>query len=150
MTAGAEPAAVRKPRADAERNRARLLETAKAAFADKGSAASLDEIVIAVAEPITAMAVRAWPADFPEDIATLRRVPYESRADSVMYCQVLAQLGRERGWSVLTYNARDVEGEAARWLGHRADDVLLGPRTSLGPPWAKDHRMALAATIVAS
>ena len=39
-----EPAAIRKPRADAERNRVRLLETAKAAFAEKGSGASLDEI----------------------------------------------------------------------------------------------------------
>ena len=39
-----EPAAVRKPRADAERNRIRLLETAKATFAEKGSGASLDEI----------------------------------------------------------------------------------------------------------
>jgi AcrR family transcriptional regulator len=39
-----EPAAVRKPRADAERNRVRLLETAKAAFAAKGPGASLDEI----------------------------------------------------------------------------------------------------------
>jgi len=39
-----EPAAVRKPRADAERNRIRLLETAKAAFAEKGSGVSLDEI----------------------------------------------------------------------------------------------------------
>ena len=39
-----ESAAVRKPRADAQRNRIRLLETAKAAFAEKGSAASLDEI----------------------------------------------------------------------------------------------------------
>jgi AcrR family transcriptional regulator len=39
-----EAVAVRKPRADAERNRVRLLETAKAAFAEKGSAASLDEI----------------------------------------------------------------------------------------------------------
>jgi AcrR family transcriptional regulator len=39
-----EPAAVRRPRADAERNRVRLLETAKAAFAEKGSGASLDEI----------------------------------------------------------------------------------------------------------
>jgi AcrR family transcriptional regulator len=39
-----EPAGARKPRADAERNRARLLETAKAAFAQKGSGASLDEI----------------------------------------------------------------------------------------------------------
>jgi AcrR family transcriptional regulator len=39
-----EKPAVRKPRADAARNRARLLETAKAAFAEKGSGASLDEI----------------------------------------------------------------------------------------------------------
>jgi AcrR family transcriptional regulator len=37
-------AAARKPRADAQRNRIRLLETAKAAFAEKGAAASLDEI----------------------------------------------------------------------------------------------------------
>lgn len=34
----------RKPRADAQRNRARLLKTAKAAFAEKGAEASLDEI----------------------------------------------------------------------------------------------------------
>jgi AcrR family transcriptional regulator len=38
------PVAVRRPRADGERNRVRLLETAKAAFAEKGSGASLDEI----------------------------------------------------------------------------------------------------------
>jgi AcrR family transcriptional regulator len=44
VTDEGEFAAVRKPRADAERNRVRLLETAKAAFAEKGSAASLDEI----------------------------------------------------------------------------------------------------------
>jgi AcrR family transcriptional regulator len=39
-----EQAALRKPRADAERNRLRLLEAAKAAFAEKGAGASLDEI----------------------------------------------------------------------------------------------------------
>ena len=44
MADESEPTAVRKPRADAERNRLRLLETAKAAFAEKGSGASLDEI----------------------------------------------------------------------------------------------------------
>jgi AcrR family transcriptional regulator len=37
-------APARKPRADAQRNRIRLLETAKAAFAEKGPGASLDEI----------------------------------------------------------------------------------------------------------
>jgi AcrR family transcriptional regulator len=38
------PSAVRKPRADAERNRLRLMEVAKAAFAEKGADASLEEI----------------------------------------------------------------------------------------------------------
>src|SRR5262249_4871350 len=37
-------ATARKPRVDAQRNRIRLLETAKAAFAEKGPRASLDEI----------------------------------------------------------------------------------------------------------
>ena len=44
MADESEPAVVRRPRADAKRNRIRLLETAKAAFAEKGSGASLDEI----------------------------------------------------------------------------------------------------------
>jgi len=93
--------------------------------------------------------VRAWPADFPGDIALQRRVPYESRADSVMYCQVLAELAHARGWAVHQYSAKDVETDAARILGDRAEAVLHGPRTTLGPPWSKDHRLALAATIVA-
>jgi AcrR family transcriptional regulator len=41
---GRKAATARKQRADAQRNRTRLLETAKAAFAEKGSGASLDEI----------------------------------------------------------------------------------------------------------
>ena len=100
--------------------------------------------------PIDSMAVRAWPADFPGDIAVQRRVPYESRADSVMYCVVLAELARDRGWSVVAYDAKSVESEATRLLGERAHEVLHGPRARLGPPWTKDHRMALAATIVGS
>ena len=42
--------------------------------------------------------------------------------------------------------------EAAQWaalLGERAQEVLQGPRAALGPPWTKDHRVALAATVVA-
>jgi hypothetical protein len=112
------------------------------------TSAALDELAASSPEPIASMSLRAWPADFPEDIAVQRRVPYESRADSVMYCQVLAGLARERGWVVHLYNAKDVEVEAVRILGERAEDVLHGPRATLGPPWSKDHRMALAATIV--
>ena len=95
------------------------------------------------------MSLRAWPVDFPTDIAVVRRSPYEARADSVMYREVLAELARARGWDVHLYDAKDVERQAASVLGARADEVLRGPRATLGPPWGKDHRMALAATIMA-
>jgi len=114
----------------------------------RAAAVALDELATAVPEAITALSVRAWPSDFPDDIAVLRRVPYESRADSVMYCQVLAAAARDRGWVVHPFDAKTVEDQATLILGTRAHDVLHGPRARLGPPWSKDHRMALAATIV--
>jgi hypothetical protein len=96
------------------------------------------------------MSLRAWPLGFPADIAVQRRVPYEARADSVMYRQVLADLALARGWHVHLYDAKDVEARAVGKLAGRADEILLGPRATMGPPWARDHRMALAATIVAA
>jgi hypothetical protein len=119
------------------------------ASALRATSASLDELATAVPEPIVSMSLRAWPLDFPDDIAVQRRAPYESHADSVMYRQVLAELARARGWDVHLYDAKNVEGQAASILAERAHDVLHGPRATLGSPWAKDHRMALAATIVA-
>jgi hypothetical protein len=95
------------------------------------------------------MSVRSWPTDFPESIAVQRRAPYESRADSIMYCKALAAVGQRLGWDVHLYDAKHVEAEAARVLGAHADAVLHGPRKALGPPWSKDHRIALAATVVA-
>ncbi|MCB9374036.1 MAG: hypothetical protein H6518_14890 [Microthrixaceae bacterium] len=112
------------------------------------SAAALDDLAADVG-PIDSLSVRAWPDDLPVDIATLRRPPHESRADSAMYCQVLAALAEDRGWTVHRFDARTVEAQAAERLGDRADEVLRGPRKALGPPWAKDHRLALAATVLA-
>ena len=128
---------------------AERLVAAVRASAMRATAASLDQLAAALPGPIRSMSLRAWPPDFPDDIAVRRRVPYEARADSVMYRQVLAELARERGWDVHLFEARSVEGQAAGLLGERAHDVLHGPRATLGPPWAKDHRVALAATIVA-
>lgn len=116
----------------------------------RAASRALGELTASLPAPISSMSLRAWPLDFPGDIAVLRRPPYASRADSVMYCQVLADCAHERGWAVHLYDARDVEAQAARALGSRADQVLHGPRASLGPPWTKDHRMALAATVLAS
>jgi hypothetical protein len=114
----------------------------------RATAAALDELAASLPEPIVSMSLRAWPSDFPTDITVQRRVPYEARADSVMYRQVLAELARDRGWDVHFYEAKNVEAQAASRLAERAEEVLLGPRALLGPPWAKDHRMALAATIL--
>jgi hypothetical protein len=66
-----------------------------------------------------------------------------------MYRQVLADAAHARGWAVHLFDARDAESRAAAVLGARAEEVLAGPRTALGPPWAKDHRTALAATVLA-
>jgi hypothetical protein len=120
------------------------------ASAVRATSGALDELATAVPGPIVSVSLRAWPLDFPADIAVQRRVPYEARADSVMYRQVLAELALARGWDVHLYDARDVEARAVSRLGERADEILLGPRATIGPPWAKDHRMALAATILAS
>lgn len=112
--------------------------------------ASLAALAGDVGERIVSISVRAWPADFPQDVAVQRRVPYESRADSVMYCEILAEVAREVGWDVHLYDAKHVEQEAGRRLGGRAEEVLHGPRAALGPPWSKDHRVALAATVIAA
>ena len=115
------------------------------ASAVRASAVALD----ALPQPIASISLRHWPPDFPTDIETLRRAPYESRADAVMYRQVLAELANERGWPVHLYDAKRVEAQAAGLLGDRAEEVLHGPRSALGPPWNRDHRVALAATVVA-
>jgi len=128
---------------------AALVATARASIV-RATSAALDELSAALPAPIVSISLRAWPLDFPDDIVVLRRPPYESRADSVMYCQVLSECAHVRGWDVHLFDAKDVEAQAARILGPRADGVLCRPRATLGPPWTKDHRIALAATIVAS
>jgi len=112
----------------------------------RASSAAFDELP----DGIVSISLRTWPPDFPEDIAVQRRSPWEARADAVMYRQVLADLATRRGWAVHLYEAKHVIGQAESVLGDRADDVLQGPRARLGPPWTKDHRMALAATITAA
>jgi hypothetical protein len=115
----------------------------------RAASAALDEIAAVLSAPVVSISLRAWPLDFPDDIAVQIRAPYESRADAIMYRQALSELAHARGWDVHLYDAKSVVGQAVSALGDRADEVLLGPRATMGPPWTKDHRIALAATIVA-
>jgi hypothetical protein len=128
---------------------ARLLAEVRASV-HRATSASLNRLAASLPGPVVSMSLRAWPLDFPDDIAVQRRAPYESRADSVMYCQVLSECAHVRAWEVHLFDARNVEAQAARILGERAGDVLRRPRATLGPPWTRDHRIAFAATIVAS
>ena len=116
----------------------------------RAAAAALDALEGALPAPIVSVSLRAWPPDFPADIAVQRRVPWEARADAVMYRQELSELAHARGWAVHLYDAKAVIGQATGLLAERADGVLEGPRARLGPPWTKDHRVALAAAIVAA
>jgi hypothetical protein len=115
----------------------------------RAASAALDELAAAVPDAIRSISLRAWPLDFPQEIAVQRRPPYEARADAVMYRQELSELAHARGWEVHVYDAKAVIDQASRLLAGRAGEVLQGPRARLGPPWTKDHRVALAATIVA-
>jgi hypothetical protein len=128
---------------------AALVEEVRASVA-RATSAAFDALAAALPEPVVSISLRTWPPDFPHDIAVQRRSPYEARADAIMYRQVLAELARARGWDVHLYDAKRVEAEAAARLGDRADHVLRSPRARLGPPWTKDHRVALAATVVAA
>lgn len=119
------------------------------ASVQRATARALDELATAVQGPIESISLRALPSQFPDDVETMMRTPYEARADAVMYRQVLVELVEQREWSVHFYEAKSVLAEAAVVLGDRTDAVIDGPRAALGPPWTKDHRVALAATVVA-
>lgn len=114
----------------------------------RATSTALDGIAATLPGPVVSMSLRTWPPDFPDDIAVQLRPPYEARADAIMYRKILADLAHARDWKVHLYDAKQVEAQAVGILTNRADDVLHGPRATLGPPWTKDHRIALAATIV--
>jgi hypothetical protein len=119
------------------------------ASAVRATSAALAELASTLSGAVESISLRTWPPDFPDDIAVQRRAPYEARADAIMYRQVLAEVARAKGWAVHLYDAKHVVGQAVSTLGERTDEVLQRPRATMGPPWTKDHRTALAATIVA-
>jgi hypothetical protein len=128
---------------------AALVEEVRASVV-RACSAAFDDLAAVLPARVVSISLRSWPADFPDDIAVQRRTPYEARADAIMYRTLVAELARARGWEVHCYEARHVEAQAAEVLGERAEEVLQGPRATLGPPWTKDHRAALAATVIAA
>jgi hypothetical protein len=107
--------------------------------AEKHAAVALEGVATAVPR-ILGIALRARPP-LPPTIAE-RITDYRARnvADWVMYRNALASAAEARGWPVYWYDAKDLNLDA---------DVLQ-LRSAIGPPWSKDHKLAMAAAIVAS
>ena len=110
----------------------------------------LDAVAISVPGRILGVALRQCP-ELPPTIAE-RITDYRAHniADWVMYRQVLAAAAGARGWAVHWYDPKKVfhaASEALRLLDPDAHFLRL--RKSIGPPWGMDHKLAMAAAIVA-
>ena len=100
---------------------------------------------------ILGVALRNCPP-LPPTIAE-RIKDYRARnvADWVMYRKALAAAAAARGWSVHWYDAKKVVGAASQALHvENFDAHFLELRRAVGPPWNNDHKLAMAAAIVAA
>ena len=125
-----------------------LVERVRAS-AEKHAALALETIATAV-RPILGIALRTRP-QLPPTIAE-RIADYRARnvADWVMYRNALADAAAARGWPVNWYDAKSVVETASRTLRiQNFDAYSLRVRATVGPPWTKDHKLAMAAAIVA-
>ena len=113
--------------------------------------AVLDTLAGEVPVAIRGIAIRACPALPPTIAERISNYRAHNVADSVMYRQALARAAEARGWSVRCYEARRVLDEAARAFGRDSISGLLRDAgRALGPPWQKDHQLAMAAAIAAT
>src|SRR6185312_1634818 len=97
------------------------------------------------------IALRSRP-QLPPTVAE-RLTDYRARniADWVMYREALAAAAESRGWPIHWYDGKTILSSASRAL--RIDDFAAyfsQIRKTVGPPWNKDHKLAMAAAIVAA
>jgi hypothetical protein len=118
--------------------------------AEKHAVLALDAVTMAVPR-IIGIALRKCP-DLPPTIAERIKDYYaQNNADWVMYRRALAFAAEARGWPVHWYDAKSVLAAAGQAL--RVDSLdahFLQVRKAVGPPWNNDHRLAMAAAIVAA
>ncbi len=116
--------------------------------AKKYAVFALEAVATAVPQ-ILGIALRSCP-QLPATIAE-RIKDYRARnvADWVMYRKALASAAEARGVPVYWYDAKEVLGSAGEALHvENFDTYFLEVRRKVGPPWNKDHKLALAAAIV--
>jgi hypothetical protein len=116
--------------------------------AERHAVLALDAVTIAVPR-ILGVALRNCP-QLPAAIAErIKDYRAQNVADWVMYRKALASAAEARGWAVHWYDAKRVLDAARQALGvEDLDAHFLHVRRAVGPPWNKDHKLAMAAAIV--
>lgn len=117
--------------------------------AERHAKLRLEEVAMSL-PGVRGVALRSCP-ELPTTIAE-RIMDYRSQnvADWVMYRRAIAAAAEERGWAVYWYDPRKVLDAAREVLGIADLDAhFVQLRNAIGPPWSKDHRLAMAAAIVA-
>lgn len=127
-----------------------LVERVRAS-AERHAKLVLDAVATTVPGRILGVALRQCPELPPTIAERIKDYRAQNVADWVMYRRALAAAAEVRGWTVHWYDARKVLAAANEALGIEDFDAhSLELRKSIGPPWGKDHKLAMAAAIVAA
>lgn len=119
--------------------------------AERHAQLGLDAAASAVPGRILGVALRHCPELPPTIAERIKDYRAQNVADWVMYRKALAAAAEARGWAVHWYDARKVLGQAGEALRIKDLDAhFLRLRKSIGPPWTKDHKIAMAAAILAA
>src|SRR5580658_633813 len=125
----------------------RLVERVRVS-AERHAALALDAVAMAVPR-ILGVALRKCQQLPPTIAERIKDYRAQNVADWVMYRKALASAAEARGWPVHWYDAKSVLGAASQVLRvENLDAHFLHVRSAVGPPWGKDHKVAMAAAIV--
>ena len=120
-----------------------------AASAKRRAKLVLEAVAVTVPGRILGVALRQCPELPPTIAERIKNYRAQNVADWVMYRKALAAAAEARGWAVHWYDAKKVFNAASEAL--RIADIdahFLQVRRTVGPPWNKDHKLAMAAAIV--
>jgi hypothetical protein len=119
--------------------------------AEQHAKIALDAVAMTVPERILGVALRQCPGLPPTIAERIKDYRAQNVADWVMYRKALAAAAEARGWAIHWYEAKKVLDAASEAL--RIEDLdahFLQLRRSIGSPWGKDHKVAMAAAVVAA
>jgi hypothetical protein len=111
----------------------------------------LDAVAMTMPGRIVGVALRQCPALPPTIAERIKDYRAQNVADWVMYRKALAAAAETRGWAVHWYDSKKVFDAASEAL--RIEDLdahFVELRRSIGAPWGQDHKLAMAAAIVAA